>query len=103
MYIKYTRYNHLILIFVTFYNVLYFNFSLYAPESLGMPKLKPGKKDNLVNGEVSNLECSFFILDPVRRKEIWRFVTYMFLHGNHQHIGYNILMQLLIGKWHYFK
>ena len=50
------------------------------------------------NNEVQNLECSFLVMDPVRRKEVWRFITYMLLHANHQHIGYNILMQLLIGN-----
>ena len=72
-------------------------FSLYAPETLGMPKLEATQHINMKNNEVQNLECSFFIVDPVRRKEIWRFITYMFLHANHQHIGYNLLMQLLIG------
>ena len=50
------------------------------------------------NNEVQNLECSFLVMDPVRRKEVWRFITYMLLHANHQHIGYNLLMQLLIGR-----
>ena len=70
-----------------------------------MEKLKPGQKINMLydslteqNNEVQNLECSFLVMDPVRRKEVWRFITYMLLHANHQHIGYNLLMQLLIGR-----
>ena len=53
------------------------------------------------NNEIQNLECSFLVMDPVRRKEVWRFITYMLLHANHQHIGYNLLMQLLIGRYLY--
>ncbi len=32
-----------------------------------------------------------------RRKEVWRFVSYMFLHGSYEHITFNCLMQLLVG------
>ncbi len=32
-----------------------------------------------------------------RRKEAWRFVSYMFLHGSYEHITFNCLMQLLVG------
>ena len=83
------------------FSFLYSNlfFSLFAPETLGMPELEPSKTINInAKNEIQNLQCSFLIVDPVRRKEIWRFVTYMFLHANHQHIGYNLLMQLLIGE-----
>ena len=73
-----------------------------------MPKLGSGQKINMLydsltekNNEVQNLECSFLVMDPVRRKEVWRFITYMLLHANHQHIGYNLLMQLLIGRYLY--
>ena len=74
--------------------------SLYAPESLGMPKAD--KEYNMYNNEVHNLQCSYLIVNPVKRKEIWRFVTYIFLHANHQHIGFNLLMQLLIGELNHF-
>ena len=57
-----------------------------------------GKDGNMINNEVQNLQCSSLIVNPVKRKEIWRFVTYMFLHANLQHIVFNLLMQLVIGK-----
>ena len=72
---------------------------MYSPESLGMPKA--GEEGNMVNNEVQNLQCSDLIVNPVKRKEIWRFVTYSFLHANHQHIGFNLLMQLIIGEFNY--
>ena len=59
---------------------------------------KADKEYNMHNNEVENLQCSYLIVNPVKRKEIWRFITYVFLHANHQHIGFNLLMQLLIGK-----
>ena len=69
------------------------------PESVGIPKLGEQESNNLdKKGDVKNIDCSFFVLDPVRRKEIWRFITYMFLHANHMHIANNIIMQLLVGK-----
>ncbi|XP_018582394.1 rhomboid-related protein 2 [Scleropages formosus] len=34
---------------------------------------------------------------PDKRKEAWRFVSYMFLHAGVQHIMGNLLMQLLLG------
>ena len=72
---------------------------MYSPESLGMPKA--GDEGNMVNNEIQNLQCSDLIVNPVKRKEIWRFVTYTFLHANHQHIGFNLLMQLMIGEFNY--
>jgi len=33
-----------------------------------------------------------------RRKEVWRFFSYMLLHGSHEHIIFNVLMQLLVGE-----
>ena len=44
------------------------------------------------------LTCSYLIYNPHRRREIWRFITYMFLHGSHQHIGFNCFMQLFVGE-----
>ncbi len=38
-----------------------------------------------------------------RRKEAWRFVSYMFLHGSYEHIIFNCLMQLLVGKVAYHR
>lgn len=37
------------------------------------------------------------IFDPYKREEIWRFLTYMFLHADLEHIISNILLQLSVG------
>lgn len=38
-----------------------------------------------------------FIYDPHRRIEVWRFVSYMFVHKGLSHIVGNLLMQILLG------
>lgn len=48
-------------------------------------------------GESNWLTCSPLIYNPKRRREVWRFLTYMFLHGNHQHIINNMILQVLVG------
>lgn len=40
---------------------------------------------------------SLLIYRPDRRHEIWRFITYMVLHANWFHLGFNIVVQLIIG------
>lgn len=40
---------------------------------------------------------SKLIYDPYRRYEIWRFLTYMFIHAGYWHISFNIVIQLLVG------
>ena len=37
------------------------------------------------------------IYDPKRRHEVWRFLTYIFLHKGYYHIGLNLALQLLVG------
>jgi membrane associated rhomboid family serine protease len=41
--------------------------------------------------------CSLLIYSPRRRQEAWRFLTYMFVHADIQHILFNMSMQLLVG------
>ena len=41
-------------------------------------------------------QCSYLIYSPYRRKEIWRFLTYMFLHVNYKHLISNVVLQLLV-------
>ena len=55
-----------------------------------------GVKYELVDYEW--LTCSYFIYNPHRRREVWRFITYMFLHGNHEHISFNCILQVVIGN-----
>ncbi len=62
--------------------------SIVEPSSLGI---------DVEFGAPSWPISSFFIYDPYKRIEVWRFITYMFLHGHHQHIIFNCLMQLVIG------
>ena len=37
------------------------------------------------------------IFDPNRKYEVWRFITYMFVHSGYFHIAFNLLIQLIIG------
>ena len=40
---------------------------------------------------------SVFIYRPDRRLQVWRFVSYMFLHANWFHLGFNVVVQLFYG------
>lgn len=40
---------------------------------------------------------SVFIYRPDRRLQVWRFISYMFLHANWFHLGFNIVIQLFYG------
>lgn len=40
---------------------------------------------------------SKLIYDPRRRYEIWRYLTYMFIHAGYWHISFNLLIQLAVG------
>ena len=68
---------------------LFFSFSVYAPETMGV---KYSKEDS------NWLICSPLIYDPNQRREAWRFITYMFLHGSNEHLIFNMLIQLFVGK-----
>ena len=37
------------------------------------------------------------IFDPFKKYEVWRFLSYMFVHSGYFHIIFNILIQLLLG------
>ena len=67
--------------------------SIYAPETLGI------EEEFEASWPISNwpIRNSFFIYDPHKRMEVWRFVTYMFLHGGHMHITFNCIIQLIVG------
>ena len=67
-----------------------FSFSVYAPETMGVKYLE---------GESNWLICSPLIYDPNQRREAWRFITYMFLHGSNEHLIFNMLIQLFVGKF----
>ena len=43
------------------------------------------------------MSYSKLIFSPYRRTEVWRFVSYQFLHANFNHIAGNIMGQLLLG------
>lgn len=40
---------------------------------------------------------SVFIYRPDRRLQVWRFISYMFLHANWFHLGFNVVIQLFYG------
>ena len=42
-------------------------------------------------------QCSHLVFSPSRRKEVWRYLTYMFVHVNHQHLLMNVFLQLFVG------
>jgi len=37
------------------------------------------------------------IFNPHKKKEVWRFLTYMFVHSGYFHIVFNVLIQLMLG------
>jgi len=37
------------------------------------------------------------IFNPYKREEVWRFLTYMFVHSGYFHIVFNLLVQLMLG------
>ncbi len=41
--------------------------------------------------------CSHLIYNPNRRRQVWRYVTYMFIHSGLFHATFNILIQLVLG------
>ena len=34
------------------------------------------------------------IFNPDAKKEVWRFITYMFVHSGYFHIAFNVLIQV---------
>jgi membrane associated rhomboid family serine protease len=38
------------------------------------------------------------VFNPEKTGQVWRFFTYMFLHANMVHLGWNFSMQLIFGK-----
>ncbi|XP_078490853.1 rhomboid-related protein 2-like isoform X1 [Ciona intestinalis] len=45
----------------------------------------------------SGLTKSPLIYDPMHREEVWRFISYMFLHAGIEHILGNVVLQLMFG------
>ena len=41
--------------------------------------------------------CSYLIMDTCRRSQIWRYITYAFVHSGHDHIMFNILFKCMVG------
>lgn len=41
--------------------------------------------------------ATLFIYNPFRRYEVWRFVTYMFVHVGVMHILMNLIIQIFLG------
>ena len=48
-----------------------------------------------ISGE--NPHDSIFAFDPKRITEAWRLITYALLHGDIEHLGVNLIVQLLFG------
>ncbi|XP_057657115.1 protein rhomboid-like [Diorhabda carinulata] len=50
-----------------------------------------------LNPSGSVLVDSIFIYRPDKRIEVWRFLLYMLLHAGWLHLGFNLVVQLLVG------
>ena len=48
-------------------------------------------------GSKEQSSCSHLIFDPEKRFQIWRYITYMFIHSGLFHISFNLLVQLILG------
>lgn len=53
--------------------------------------------DRAGGGTTMGPAASIFIYDPSKREEVWRFVTYMFVHADFTHLIVNLLFQLVLG------
>eukprot|EP00095_Tigriopus_kingsejongensis_P010040 snap_masked-scaffold231_size243715-processed-gene-1.20 protein:Tk10040 transcript:snap_masked-scaffold231_size243715-processed-gene-1.20-mRNA-1 annotation:"rhomboid-related protein 3" len=78
----------LFLVVMTLIQIACYILSIVAPSTLGITH-------NF--GERLWPTDSVLIYNPKRRYEAWRFISYMFLHGDHGHIGFNCFIQLVVG------
>ena len=78
----------------------HFFFRKYAPEGIGSSSEYKFETGNYTGEQDYDkvIRCSCLIYNPYRRKDVWRFFTYMFLHGGWVHLGWNVLIQLLVGE-----
>ena len=44
-----------------------------------------------------SLKIVFIIFRLDQKSEIWRYITYMFVHVDYSHIVFNVLMQVFVG------
>uniref|UniRef100_A0A914XM26 Peptidase S54 rhomboid domain-containing protein n=1 Tax=Plectus sambesii TaxID=2011161 RepID=A0A914XM26_9BILA len=51
----------------------------------------------IMQNDIITIISSPLVFSPFRQTELWRFVTYMFVHDGMAHISLNTLFQLLIG------
>ena len=72
--------------------------SNYAGSSIGSTYTdNHDSKDDFLRG----LGKTPLIYHPCKREEIWRFFTYMLLHADPIHLGFNVGLQLLVGESFY--
>ncbi|CAG9862275.1 unnamed protein product [Phyllotreta striolata] len=53
------------------------------------------QKDSTLSA--TGVTARYLIYDPDRKQEVWRFLTYMFVHIGYMHIITNLIVQLLLG------
>jgi len=85
---------------ITLLQILFFLLTKYAPEGIGSYSysFKEGNPGNHTGQDYDKvIRCSCLIYNPYRRVDVWRFFTYMFLHGGWMHLGWNVVIQLLVG------
>jgi len=83
---------------ITFLQVLFYLLTVYAPKTIGSYPYEYESGNFTGEQDYSKvIRCSCLIYSPYRRRDIWRFITYMFLHGDTYHLAWNVCFQLLVG------
>jgi len=83
---------------ITLLQIIFFLLTKYAPEGIGSYSYTFNEGNRTGEQDYDKvIRCSCLIYNPYRRKDVWRFFTYMFLHGGWVHLAWNVAIQLVVG------